>query len=180
MYAIRIQGKNIVAPCVHDNLLSLAALLKAGFEVHFKAGSANDVSDGGLLITPEGHKIQLLFANNLWRLPMWSRPTRATQSVPSQRHLPTSVSANTYDTLPCEPCLYEALAEDLAVVMNQTHVSEIEANSALCAFDGDVIEAILAIEEGLLLNLTMSRVSTTVRSLPLRLTSLTISPCLTI
>jgi hypothetical protein len=29
MYSIRIQGKNIVAPGVHDNLLSLAVLLKA-------------------------------------------------------------------------------------------------------------------------------------------------------
>jgi hypothetical protein len=75
-HAISIRGKNIVATRATDNILSLAVLLKAGYKVNFCVGTDLDPSDGGDLYTPKGKRIALVFSGNLWRLPVWSSPSR--------------------------------------------------------------------------------------------------------
>jgi len=57
-------------------LLSVAVLLKAGFDVKFVTGTKKDPTFGGYLVTPDGQKIRMIFGDNLWRLPMWSDPVR--------------------------------------------------------------------------------------------------------
>ena len=75
-HPISIRGKNIVASRATDNILSLAVLLKAGYKVNFCVGTDLDPTDGGDLYTPKGKRIALVFAGNLWRIPMWSAPSR--------------------------------------------------------------------------------------------------------
>ena len=78
-HAISICGKNIVATRATDNLLSLAVLLKAGYKVNFRVGT--DLA----LYTPKGKRTALVFAGNLWRLPMWSSTSRcaSTAGIPA-------------------------------------------------------------------------------------------------
>ena len=92
-HAISIRGKNIVATRTTDNILSLAVLLKAGYKVNFRVGTDIDPTDGGDLYTPKGKRIALVFAGNLWRLPMWSSPSRceSTAGIPAHQ--------NPFDTL---------------------------------------------------------------------------------
>ena len=75
-YLIRIQGQNIVARKATNTIMSLAVLLKAGYDVKFKVGTKGDAADGGILYTPDGKEIALTFKDNMWRLPMWSKPVR--------------------------------------------------------------------------------------------------------
>jgi hypothetical protein len=70
-HPISICGKNIVASRATDNILSLAVLLKAGYKINFRVGTDLDNTDGGDLYTPKGKCTALVFAGNLWRLPMW-------------------------------------------------------------------------------------------------------------
>ena len=87
-HAISIRGKNIVATRTTDNILSLAVLLKAGYKVNFRVGTDIDPTDGGDLYTPKGKRIALVFAGNLWRLPMWSSPSRceSTAGIPAHQN----------------------------------------------------------------------------------------------
>jgi hypothetical protein len=59
-----------------ETLLSVAVVLKAGFDVKFLTGTKKDPTFGGYLVTPDGQKIRMIFGDNLWRLPMWSDPVR--------------------------------------------------------------------------------------------------------
>ncbi len=67
-HAILIRGKNIVATHATDNILSLAVLLQAGYQVNFRVGTAQNPTDGGDIYTPTGKQIALIFAGNLLRL----------------------------------------------------------------------------------------------------------------
>ena len=52
-----------------EDLLSLALLLKAGYDVRLAVGTSEDPHFGGHLYTPCGKRIKLLFIDDLWRLP---------------------------------------------------------------------------------------------------------------
>ena len=45
-HAISIRGKNIVATRATDNILSLAVLLPAGYQINFRVGTAQNPTDG--------------------------------------------------------------------------------------------------------------------------------------
>ena len=100
--AISIRGKNIVAGTrTTDNILCLAVLLKAGYKVSFRVTDL-DPTDGGDLYTPKGKRIALVFAGNLWRLPMWSPPSRyeSTAGIPAHQN-PFAALVNVPDNVAC-------------------------------------------------------------------------------
>ena len=101
-HVISIRGKNIVATRTTDNILSLAVLLKAGYKVSFRVGTDLDPTDGGDLYTPKGKRIALVFAGNLWRLPMWSSPSRceSTAGIPAHQN-PFAALVNVPDNVAC-------------------------------------------------------------------------------
>ena len=77
-YAIFMQNQTLVVNKETETLLSVAVLLKAGFDVKFVTGTKKDPTFGSYLVTPDGQKIRMTFGDNLWRLPMWSDPARYT------------------------------------------------------------------------------------------------------
>jgi hypothetical protein len=101
-HAISIRGKNIVATRTTDNILSLAVLLKAGYKVEFRVGTDLDPTDGGDLYTPKGKRIALVFSGNLWRLPMWSSPSRceSTAGIPAHQN-PFAALLNIPENVAC-------------------------------------------------------------------------------
>jgi hypothetical protein len=84
-YAIFMQNQALVVDKDTETLLSVAVLLKAGFDVFFVTGTKKDPTFGGYLVTPDGQKIHLTFGDNLWRLPLWSDPVRYTSDPPQAR-----------------------------------------------------------------------------------------------
>ena len=68
-----------------ENLLSLAQILQAGNSVHFAAGRTDDPQYGGFIQTPDGHRITMIFENNLWRLPLWAPATSKHRFKPKQK-----------------------------------------------------------------------------------------------
>jgi len=68
-------GSTLLVEKTKDNIISLAILLKAGFQVDFAVGSADDSCFGGNLYTPEGILIKMVFHDNLWHIPMWRPPS---------------------------------------------------------------------------------------------------------
>jgi hypothetical protein len=101
-HAISIRGNNIVDTRAKDNILSLAVLLKAGYKVNFRVGTDLDITDGGDLYTPRVKRIVLVFAGNLWRLPMWSSPSRcaSTACIPSHQN-PFAAILNIPENVAC-------------------------------------------------------------------------------
>jgi hypothetical protein len=75
-YAIFMRNQTLVVDKETETLLSVAVLLKAGFDVKFVTGTKRDPTFGGYLVTPDGQKIRMIFGDKLWRLPMWSDPVR--------------------------------------------------------------------------------------------------------
>jgi hypothetical protein len=71
-YAIFMRNQTLVVDKETETLLSVAVLLKAGFDVKFVTCTKGDPTFGGYLVTPDGQKIRMIFGENLWRLPMWS------------------------------------------------------------------------------------------------------------
>ena len=78
-------GSTLLVEKTKDKIISLAILLKAGFEVDFAVERADDSCFGGILYTPEGILIQLVFYDNLWHIPMWRPPS----IVPPRTALPS-------------------------------------------------------------------------------------------
>jgi hypothetical protein len=103
-YAIFMRNQTLVVDKETETLLSVAVLLKAGFDVKFVTGTKRDPSFGGYLVTTDGQKIRMIFGDNLWRLPMCSDPVRYTndQASPTNR--------NTLALVPTAAAL-EALAQ---------------------------------------------------------------------
>ena len=64
-------GSTLLVEKTRDNIISLTVLLKAVFQVDFAVGRGDDSWFGGILYTPEGILIQLVFYDNLWNIPMW-------------------------------------------------------------------------------------------------------------
>ena len=87
-YAIFMRNQTLVVDKETEKLLSVAVLLKAGFDVKFVTGTTRDPTVGGYLVTADGQKFRMMFGDNLWRLPMWSDPVRYTndQTSPAKRH----------------------------------------------------------------------------------------------
>jgi hypothetical protein len=88
-------GSTLLVEKTKDNIISLAILLKAGFKVDFAAGRADDSCFGGILYTPEGILIKMVFHDNLWHIPMWRPPS----IVPPRTALPSlcpAVKVNNY------------------------------------------------------------------------------------
>jgi len=75
-YANFMRNQTLVVDKETETLLSVAVLLKAGFDVKFVTGTKKDPTFGGYLVTLDGKKIRMIFGDNLWRLPMWSDPIR--------------------------------------------------------------------------------------------------------
>jgi hypothetical protein len=82
-YAIFMRNQTLVVDKETETLLSVAVLLKAGFDVKFVTGTKRDPTFGGYLVTPDDQKIHMLFGDNLWRLPIWSDPVRYTNDQTS-------------------------------------------------------------------------------------------------
>jgi hypothetical protein len=153
-YLIRIQGKNIIAKKATNCIMSLAVLMKAGYDVKFRVGSKDNAQDGGILFTPDGKQIALVFNDNMWRLPMWSKPVRQGE-LAVQSGFPTHV--NTFKVLDCGDTVPTSVqeAEDIAypgdvvdIIVQQTGVSFITAAATLAAYQNNVVDSILAIELG--------------------------------
>jgi hypothetical protein len=87
---------------MRHNILSLAVLLKAGYKVEFRVGTDLDSTDGGDLYTPKGKRIALVFSGNLWRLPMWSSPSRceSTAGIPAHQN-PFAALLNIPENVAC-------------------------------------------------------------------------------
>jgi hypothetical protein len=87
-YAIFMRNQTLVVDKETETLLSVAVLLKAGFDVKFVTGTKRDPTFGGYLVTPDGQKIRMIFGDNLSRLPMWSDPVLYTndQTSPTNRN----------------------------------------------------------------------------------------------
>jgi hypothetical protein len=92
-YAIFMRNQTLVVDKETETLLSVAVLLKAGFDVKFVTCTKRDPTFGGYLVTPDGQKIRMIFGDNLWHLPMWSDPVRYTndQTSPTNRNTLTLV-----------------------------------------------------------------------------------------
>ena len=156
-YLIRIQGKNIIAKKATNCIMSLAVLMKAGYDVKFRVGSKGNAQDGGILFTPDGKQIALVFNDNMWRLPMWSKPVRqgGDDKLAQQSGFP--VHANTFDVLDSGDTVPTSVeeAEQMAysgdvvdIIVQQTDVSFTTAAATLAAYQGNVVDSILAIELG--------------------------------
>ena len=65
-YAIFMRNQSLVVDKETETLLSVAVLLKAGFDVKFVTGTKRDPTFGGYLVTPDGQKIRMIF----WRQSM--------------------------------------------------------------------------------------------------------------
>ena len=65
-------------------------------------GTDLDPTDGGDLYTPKGKRIALVFAGNLWRLPMWSPPSRyeSTAGIPAHQN-PFAALVNVPENVAC-------------------------------------------------------------------------------
>ena len=68
-------GSTLVVEKTKDNIISLAVLLQDGFKVDFAVGRPDDSCFSGILYTPEGILIKLVFYDNLWHIPMWRPPS---------------------------------------------------------------------------------------------------------
>ena len=75
-YAIFMRNQTLAVNKDTETLLSVAVLMKAGFQINFVPGTQKDPTFGGYLVTPDGQKVRMSFEDNLWRLPMWSQPVR--------------------------------------------------------------------------------------------------------
>jgi hypothetical protein len=64
-YAIFMRNQTLVVDKETETLLSVAVLLKAGFDVKFVTGTKRDPTFGGYLVTPDGQKIRMIFGDNL-------------------------------------------------------------------------------------------------------------------
>jgi uncharacterized protein YjgD (DUF1641 family) len=148
-YLIRIRGNNIIAKKATNSILSLAVLLKARYDVQFRAGTESDPDDGGTLVTPDGKEIALSFKDNMWKLPMWSKPRRDNMQART---------GNRFASLPCHDLVpptsvQEALETEypgdvVDIVAQQAGVSFSVVSPTLDAYHGDVVDAILALEYG--------------------------------
>src|SRR6056300_219008 len=103
-YAIFMQNQALLVDKETETLLSVAVLLKAGFDVKFVTGTKKDPTFGGYLVTPDGQKIRMTFGDNLWRLPMWSDPARYT----SDKVAPTASKTSAF--VPTAAALESALS----------------------------------------------------------------------
>ena len=61
-YAIFMRNQTLVVDKQTETLLSVAVLLKAGFDVKFVTGTKRDPTFGGYLVTPDGQKIRMILA----------------------------------------------------------------------------------------------------------------------
>ena len=75
---LHMQNQVLVVDTETETLLSVAVLLKAGFDVKFVTCTKKDPTLGGYPVTPDGQKNRMTFGDNLWRLPIWSDPIRYT------------------------------------------------------------------------------------------------------
>jgi hypothetical protein len=60
-YAIFMRNQTLVVDKETETLLSVAVLLKAGFDVKFVTGTKKDPTFGGYLVTSDGQKIRMIF-----------------------------------------------------------------------------------------------------------------------
>ena len=149
-YLIRIQGQNIVATKATNTIMSLAVLLKAGYDVKFKVGTKGDAADGGILYTPDGKEIALTFKDNMWRLPMWSKPVRQGDT---HAHV-NSFSALPFHDIDMSPTSVQEARETaypgdvVDFVVQQTNADFLTASTTLDAYNGDVVDTIVALKSG--------------------------------
>ena len=102
--------------------MSLAVLMMAGYDFKSPVGTAEDAKDGGILHSPDGKKIALKFEDNIWRLPMWSKPQHKTGACGFPVHV------NKFSALPCH-------GEDMITTSVQ------EAHDM--AYPGDIVDFVV-------------------------------------
>ena len=148
-YLIRIQGKNIIAKKATNSITSLAVLMKAGY-VKFRVGTEDNAADGGTLYTPEGKEIALTFKDNMWRLPMWSKPVRQGgmhAHVNSFWALPfDDTNMSPTSVLNARDTAYPGDVVDF--VVQHMNVDFRNASTTLDAYNGDVVDTIIALKSG--------------------------------
>ena len=74
-------GAGLFMQEAHSNLLPLAPLIRAGVRPAFQAGSKWDPLHGGYLHLPTGQRVKLIFKDELWYLPTWSKNNRTPRTV---------------------------------------------------------------------------------------------------
>ena len=89
---------SIIAKGANENLIGLAQLYKSGHRVAFATGRAGDPEFGGYLHTADGHRVPLLFKDNLWRLPIFAPASHPTRPRPASSHS-SALSSNPYASL---------------------------------------------------------------------------------
>jgi len=82
-YAIFRRNQTLVVNKETETLLSVAVLLKAGFDVKFVTGTKRDPTFGGYLVTPDDQKIHMLFWRQSMALAYFSDPVRYTNDQTS-------------------------------------------------------------------------------------------------
>jgi hypothetical protein len=63
-YAIFMRNQTLVVDKETESLLSVAVLLKAGFNVKFVTSTKRDPTFGGYLVTPDRQKIRMIFGDD--------------------------------------------------------------------------------------------------------------------
>ena len=59
-----MRNQTLVVDKETETLLSVAVLLKAGFDVKFVTGTKRDPTFGGYLVTPDRQKIRMIFGDD--------------------------------------------------------------------------------------------------------------------
>mmetsp|Transcript_30788 Transcript_30788/g.63720 ORF Transcript_30788/g.63720 Transcript_30788/m.63720 type:complete len:125 (+) Transcript_30788:353-727(+) len=71
---LEVPGRSYYMEGVNDTILALAPLKKAGHKVRMRTGTAENATDGGYIRLTSGERINLIFDNDLWRLPLFAAP----------------------------------------------------------------------------------------------------------
>jgi hypothetical protein len=85
-------ANSFLAKDTHENLLSLGQLLLDGYCVSSTAGCKDYPQFGGHITPPDGQRITMTFAENLWLLPLWApaTKTRGTGKVQQPQPVPNT------------------------------------------------------------------------------------------
>ena len=66
-----VPGRSYYMEGVNDTILALAPIKKAGHKVKLLTGTAKNAQDGGYIQLTSGERINLVFENDLWRMPLF-------------------------------------------------------------------------------------------------------------
>jgi hypothetical protein len=96
---LEVPGRAYYMEGVNDTILALAPIKKAGHRVKLKTGTEFNPEDGGYIKLTSGERIDLVFENDLWRLPLFAAPKHTCARATAPRHRRDTVTQNPYAML---------------------------------------------------------------------------------